>query len=77
VLTNASKPRYPANTPAGRRIIRTLRFQCSLASGTKRKQLKAELTYFRNQQARMHYPDYIRRNLPIASGVMEASPLAR
>ena len=59
------------------RIIRTLRFQCSLASGRKCKRLEAELTYFRNQQARMHYPDYIRRNLPIASGVMEASPLAR
>lgn len=55
------------------RIIRTLRFQCSLATGRKCKRLEAELTYFRNQQARMHYPDYIRRNLPIASGVMEAS----
>lgn len=55
------------------RIIRTFRFQCSLGSGNKRKRLEAELTYFRNQQARMHYPDYIRLNLPIASGVMEAS----
>ncbi len=36
------------------RIIRTLRFQCSLASGKKRKRLEAELTYFHNQQARMH-----------------------
>jgi len=55
------------------RIIRTLRFQCSLARGNQRKRLEAELTYFRNQQARMHYTDYIRLNLPIASGVMEAS----
>lgn len=55
------------------RVIRTLRFQCSLASGNKRKRLEAELTYFRNQQSRMHYPDYIRRGLPIASGVMEAA----
>jgi hypothetical protein len=56
-----------------KRIIRTLRFQCSLASGNKRKRLEAELTYFRNQQSRMHYPQYLRLNLPIASGVMEAA----
>jgi len=55
------------------RVIRTLRFQCSLASGNKRKRLEAELTYFRNQQSRMYYPDYIRQGLPIASGVMEAA----
>ncbi len=55
------------------RVIRTLRFQCSLASGNQRKRLQAELTYFRNQQPRMHYAEYIRLNLPIASGVMEAS----
>jgi hypothetical protein len=55
------------------RVIRTLRFQCSLASGNKRKRLEAELTYFRNQQPRMRYSEYIRLNLPIASGVMEAS----
>jgi hypothetical protein len=35
--------------------------------------LDTQLTYFRNQQHRMHYPAYLRENLPIASGVMEAS----
>ena len=55
------------------RILRTLRFQCSLAKGHKRQRLEAELTYFRNQQPRMHYAEYLRQNLPIASGVMEAS----
>ena len=55
------------------RIIRTLRFQCSLAKGNRRTRLEAELTYFRNQQHRMHYAAYIQQNLPIASGVMEAS----
>lgn len=55
------------------RIIRTLRFQSSLASGNKRKRLQTELTYFHNQQPRMHYSEYIRLNLPISSGVMEAS----
>ena len=55
------------------RVIRTLRFQCSLASGNPHKRLEAELTYFRNQQPRMHYAEYLRLHLPIASGVMEAS----
>ena len=55
------------------RVIDTLRLQCSLASGNKRKRLEAELTYFGNQQRRMHYSEYLRLNLPIASGVMEAS----
>jgi hypothetical protein len=55
------------------RVIRTLRFQSSLASGHKRERLETELTYFRNQQPRMNYPEYIRRGLPIASGVMEAA----
>ena len=55
------------------RIFRTLRLQSSLAGGNKRKRLEAELTYFRNQQPRMQYAEYIRQKLPIASGVMEAS----
>lgn len=54
-------------------VIRNLRFQCSLAGGNKRKRLDIELTYFRNQQPRMNYSSYVRLNLPIASGVMEAS----
>ena len=58
---------------SGSTSIRTLRFQCSRASSNRRKRLEAELTYFRNQQSRMHYPDYLRLKLPIASGVMEAS----
>lgn len=55
------------------RVIRTLRFQCNLASGNQHKRLEAELTYFHNQQARMRYAQYLRLNLPIASGVMEAA----
>ena len=35
--------------------------------------MEIELTYFRNQKLRMHYADYLRRGLPIASGVMEAA----
>ena len=31
------------------------------------------MTYFRNQRHRMHYAEYLRDSLPIASGVIEAS----
>ena len=55
------------------RVIRTLRLQSNLASGNKHRRLEVELTYFRNHQSRMHYAEYIRRGLPIASGVMEAA----
>jgi len=54
-------------------VIRVLKYQRSRARGNKRKRLEAELTYFRNQRPRMHYAEYVRQNLPIASGVMEAS----
>lgn len=55
------------------RVIRSLRYQRDRASGHKQKRLQTELTYFRNQRQRMHYAEYIRQHLPIASGVMEAS----
>jgi hypothetical protein len=32
-----------------------------------------ELKYFRNQRERMHYTEYLSRNLPIGSGVVEAA----
>ena len=43
------------------------------ASGKRQQRLQAELTYFRNQWPRMNYPEYLRLNLPIASGVVEAA----
>jgi hypothetical protein len=55
------------------RIIRVLKYHRGRARGHKRKRLKSQLTYFRNHKKRMNYPEYIRRRLPIASGVMEAS----
>jgi hypothetical protein len=55
------------------RVIRVVKYQRSRTSGQKRTRLDAELTYFRNQRRRMHYADYVRQKLPIASGVMEAS----
>lgn len=54
-------------------VIRVLKYQRSRAHGHQHTRLEAELTYFRNQRLRMHYAEYVRKKLPIASGVMEAS----
>jgi hypothetical protein len=55
------------------RVIRVLKYHWGRARGRKRERLRVQLTYFRNQRHRMHYAEYIRHGLPIASGVMEAS----
>lgn len=55
------------------RVIRVLKYHWGRARGRKRERLRVQLTYFRNQRHRMHYAEYIRDGLPIASGVMEAS----
>ncbi len=54
-------------------VIRVLKYHRGRAHGHKRERLEDELTYFRNQRPRMHYADYLRQGLPIASGVMEAT----
>lgn len=54
-------------------ILRVLRYRYGKARGAKRAVLKKELTYFQNQRPRMHYAEYLRQNLPIASGVVEAA----
>jgi len=55
------------------RIMHMLKYHRGRTKGNPRKRLETQLTYFRNQQHRMHYPAYLLDNLPIASGVMEAS----
>ncbi len=40
---------------------------------SRRKSLRSELTYFKNQRGRMDYADYQARGLPIGSGVVEAA----
>lgn len=55
------------------RVIRVLKYQHGRAHGNQQTRLAAELTYFRNQRRRMDYAEYVRKKLPIASGVMEAS----
>jgi hypothetical protein len=55
------------------RIMRVFKYQLTQLTGNRRQRLKVERTYFRNQHPRMHYADYQRQNLPIASGVVEAA----
>jgi hypothetical protein len=55
-------------------VIDHLRYRLRTATGKgERKTLTEQLGYFRNQRERMYYSEYIRLNLPIASGVVEAS----
>jgi len=55
------------------RIIRTFKHHAGRTTGNRQQRIQAELTYFRNQRSRMNYPEYLRQNLPIASGVVEAA----
>ncbi len=55
------------------RVIRMLKYHCGRAKGRTHRRLEIQLTYFRNQRDRMHYAEYVRQGLPIASGVIEAS----
>jgi len=55
------------------RILRVFKYQLPQLTGTRHQRLQAEQTYFRNQRPRMNYAEYVRQNLPIASGVMEAA----
>lgn len=55
------------------KVIGRLRYRASRMRGRKREQLEKELTFFRNQRARMRYAAYRQANLPIGSGVVEAA----
>ena len=55
------------------KVMGRLRYRARQMRGRKRDQLEKELTYFRNQRARMHYAQYLRDGLPIGSGVVEAA----
>jgi hypothetical protein len=59
--------------PGADQILRVFKYQLTRLKGSRRERLQTEATYFRNQRPRMHYAEYRRRNLPIASGVMEAA----
>jgi hypothetical protein len=55
------------------KVMGCLRYRARQMRGRKRDQLEKELTYFRNQRARMRYAQYLREGLPIGSGVVEAA----
>lgn len=55
------------------RIIRVFKHHVGRNTGNRHRRIQTELTYFRNQRPRMNYAAYVRQNLPIASGVMEAA----
>ena len=55
------------------RVIHMLKYHRGHTQGRQQKRLDTQLTYFRNQRPRMQYARYVQENLPIASGVMEAS----
>jgi hypothetical protein len=55
------------------RVIGSLCYHAGHTQGQRQVRIRAELTYFRNQRARMQYAAYQRDKLPIASGVMEAA----
>jgi hypothetical protein len=54
------------------KVMGHLRYRARQRRGRKRDQLEKELTYFRNQGARMRYAPYLRDGLSIGSGVVEA-----
>ena len=53
------------------KIIKALAYQHS--KHPRRSKLKTELKYFRKNRLRMNYAEHLSRNLPIGSGVIEAS----
>lgn len=55
------------------KVIGAFQYRQRRARGRRKGRIKTELTYFRNQRHRMHYAQYIREHLPIASGVVEAA----
>lgn len=55
------------------KVIGSFRYYVGRRSGKHKVTLQSELTYFRNQRPRMDYAAYLQQNLPIASGVIEAT----
>lgn len=57
-----------------KKVINVFRYHIGKASSPYRKKtIREQLTYFRNQGHRMRYAEYLRLGLPIASGVVEAA----
>ena len=55
------------------RVIRSLRGKMKRLSKNKRTNLEKVVKYFNNNRAHMNYGEYLRRGLPIGSGVVEGA----
>lgn len=55
------------------RVIRSLKYRRDQSSGWRHKRIHEQLRYFRRYRTRMRYKHLLDRNLPIGSGVVEAS----
>ena len=55
------------------RVIRALKYRAKDLTGHKLKNAKREIKYFQDRKARMRYKAYLDANLPIGSGVIEAT----
>ena len=55
------------------KVIATLLYRVNASKGARKKEVQAELTYFRNHKKQMRYSAFKRQGFPIGSGVVEAS----
>jgi AcrR family transcriptional regulator len=87
-LTAVATARFGAGTPAGAAWVRAMKQEWleigpwellrdleawEPDTAAAREVRRQELGYFRNHQARMRYPAYLRRGLPIGSGAVEGA----
>lgn len=54
-------------------VIRAFRYRLKASKGKKAKQIQEVLTFFLNHKNQMRYAEFLRQNLPIGSGVVEAA----
>ena len=55
------------------RVIRSLKYRRDQSTGWRRKTIETQLNYFRRYRTRMRYKELLDQNLPIGSGVVEAT----
>ncbi len=56
-----------------KRVYRSMKYYCQSLRGTRAKDLRLQMLYFKKRQRRMNYAYYRKKGLPIASGPVEAA----
>jgi len=56
-----------------KRVLRQFRYCRGRVRGARRKAIDREITYFKNKMGRLAYKRLLERNLPVGSGVVEAT----